>query len=724
VALSLNNLAMLYKEQGRYAEAEPLLQQSLKIKRKVLNEDHPDVALRLNNLAGLYHDQGRYAEAEPLYQQSLKIKRKVLNEDHPDVALSLNNLAMLYEKQGRYAEAEPLLDHAIRILSRPDVAPGSRCSSIELRAHVRWTLGRREQGLEDLRQAMALAEQFRARASGGETERATAFAQKAYVFAGMVAWQTELGGSREGLDAMERSRARSLLDQLELRGADLLAGLPQSQAQPLKRRETEAQARVAELRKRLELLPRQRGLSPDQRRQREEELMSGLRQAQRQAAEAYADIRNASPAYRQAVGKDRKPVALDTLQTHAQKHHALVLEYLIGSDGAYLLVVPGDSQPRLMKLVVEDGPARALGIKPGPMTHSQLKTALAAQDKDGLLARLRRCTGPEQERELAQALAALWKVLIPEAERKALVGGQYRRLIVLPDGPLARLPFEVLVVQPGDQPRYLLDVGPVIEYAPSATILINLAERNFGSVGQAKERILTVGDCRYKEPGGTEPDALLAQLTTRSRYRGAGGGLTPLYFSGKEMSWVSHNFDRHGLPVAALKGATATEKNFHMAVPGRRVVHLACHGLVDEAYGNLFGALALTPGPDANDPADDGFLTVAEVYGLDLQACELVILSACDSNVGPQQRGEGVWALSRGFLVAGARRVVASNWLVDDEAAASLISHFCGGLALSAGQRARPDYGQCLYEAKRWVRQQEKWSSPYYWGTFVLIGPQ
>jgi CHAT domain-containing protein len=360
----------------------------------------------------------------------------------------------------------------------------------------------------------------------------------------------------------------------------------------------------------------------------------------------------------------------------------------------------------------------------GPVTHSQLETALAAQDKDGLLARLRRCTGPEQERELAPALAALWEVLIPEAEREALVGGRYRRLIVLPDGPLARLPFEVLVVQPGDQPRYLLDVGPVIEYASSATILINLAERNFGSVGQAKERILTVGDCRYKEPGGTEPDALLAQLTTRSRYRSAGGGLTPLYYSGKEMSWVSHNFDRHGLPVAVLKGEAATEKNFRAAVPGRRVVHLACHGLVDEAYGNLFGALALTPGLDPNDPADDGFLTVAEVYGLDLQACELVILSACDSNVGPQQRGEGVWALSRGFLVAGARRVVASNWLVDDEAAASLISHFCGGLALSAGQRARPDYGQCLYEAKRWVRQQEKWSSPYYWGTFVLIGPQ
>ena len=59
---------------------------------------------------------------------------------------------------------------------------------------------------------------------------------------------------------------------------------------------------------------------------------------------------------------------------------------------------------------------------------------------------------------------------------------------------------------------------------------------------------------------------------------------------------------------------------------------------------------------------------------MNLKGCELAILSACDTNFGPEQRGEGVWALSRGFLVAGSRRVVASNWLVDDEAAASLVA--------------------------------------------------
>jgi len=134
-------------------------------------------------------------------------------------------------------------------------------------------------------------------------------------------------------------------------------------------------------------------------------------------------------------------------------------------------------------------------------------------------------------------------------------------------------------------------------------------------------------------------------------------------------------------------------------------------------------ALALTPGSDRTDPADDGFLTLPEIYQLGLAGCELTLLSACETNFGPQQQGEGVWALSRGFLVAGSRRVMASNWLVDDEAAASLVSYFCSLIAKAEKKGSPPDYAAALHQAKQWVRKQQKWQSPYYWGTFVLVGP-
>ena len=176
--------------------------------------------------------------------------------------------------------------------------------------------------------------------------------------------------------------------------------------------------------------------------------------------------------------------------------------------------------------------------------------------------------------------------------------------------------------------------------------------------------------------------------------------------------------------VGALRKGLATEYNVRGNVAGRRLLHFACHGLTDQAYGNFFGCLALTPGPHAAiNPADDGFLTLPEIYELNLKSCELAILSACQTNYGPQQKGEGVWALSRGFLVAGSRRVVASNWLVDDEAAASLVSAYCDNLAKDEAVGTAPDYAMALHSAKRWVRKQEKWASPYNWGTFVLVGP-
>ncbi len=104
----LNNLASLYHDQGRYADAEPFYKRSLAIKEKVLGPEHPNVATGLNNLALLYDDQGRYAAAEPLYKRSLVIFEKALGPEHPGVATGLNNLASLYHDQGRYAGRAPL----------------------------------------------------------------------------------------------------------------------------------------------------------------------------------------------------------------------------------------------------------------------------------------------------------------------------------------------------------------------------------------------------------------------------------------------------------------------------------------------------------------------------------------------------------------------------------------------------------------------------------------
>ncbi len=148
---------MVYREQGRFTEAEPLLKRALSIREKALGPAHPDVIQSLNNLAGLYHDQGRTAEAEPLLKRAQDLEERtaaqvalwqsymalgtaahqkgkyaeaeinfkaglaIAEEFRPEgqhLASNLNNLATLYDDQGRYAEAQPLVKRALAIVEK------------------------------------------------------------------------------------------------------------------------------------------------------------------------------------------------------------------------------------------------------------------------------------------------------------------------------------------------------------------------------------------------------------------------------------------------------------------------------------------------------------------------------------------------------------------------------------------------------------------------------
>ncbi len=128
IATSLNNLAALHKSTGSYSEAEPLYQQALELTKRLLGDNHPIVATSLNNLAELYRYTGRYSEAEPLYLQALELRQRLLGDNHPDVTNSLNNLALLYSSTRRHSEAELLFQQALKLKkhllgdNHPDIA--------------------------------------------------------------------------------------------------------------------------------------------------------------------------------------------------------------------------------------------------------------------------------------------------------------------------------------------------------------------------------------------------------------------------------------------------------------------------------------------------------------------------------------------------------------------------------------------------------------------------
>ncbi len=108
----LNNRAVSFRSQGRYAEAEPLFRQALEITEHAKGAEHPDIAIILNNLGELYYVQGRYAEAEPLYQRALSIKEKMLGPDDLGLATTLENYAVLLARTNREDQATTLAARA------------------------------------------------------------------------------------------------------------------------------------------------------------------------------------------------------------------------------------------------------------------------------------------------------------------------------------------------------------------------------------------------------------------------------------------------------------------------------------------------------------------------------------------------------------------------------------------------------------------------------------
>ncbi|MDJ0715809.1 MAG: CHAT domain-containing protein [Prochloraceae cyanobacterium] len=159
---------------------------------------------------------------------------------------------------------------------------------------------------------------------------------------------------------------------------------------------------------------------------------------------------------------------------------------------------------------------------------------------------------------------------------------------------------------------------------------------------------------------------------------------------------------------ANLDAATKTKLDRY------RIVHFATHGLLDTKSPELSGlVLSLV---DRQGNGINGFLRLHEIFNLDLNA-DLVILSACQTGLGQNVRGEGIVGLTRGFMYAGSPRVVVSLWSVADEATAEFMSRFYTNF-LKKGLTAT----EALRATQLEMQQETKWKSPYFWAAFTLQG--
>ena len=277
-----------------------------------------------------------------------------------------------------------------------------------------------------------------------------------------------------------------------------------------------------------------------------------------------------------------------------------------------------------------------------------------------------------------------------------------KRLIVVPDSPLAGLPFEVLIAPSG---KSLLQ-SHIVTYAPSGTVLALLREKPAVDRFAVSALAVAAGGAERRE-GVTAQSSLSIQ---RGIYDLDGTELPPLPAAEEEAEAVVSIVRGDSV---VLKGAEATEFAFKKQPISRfRILHFAVHGLISTRYPDR-SALLLRSDPQGRE---DGLLQAREIATLPLRA-DLVTLSACDTGTGKINGQEGSATLVRPFLVAGAKAVVANLWGADDDFTKTLMKEFYSQLESGL------DVGSALTQAKlRITGRYGKAAPPRLWAGFIAVG--
>jgi len=373
-----------------------------------------------------------------------------------------------------------------------------------------------------------------------------------------------------------------------------------------------------------------------------------------------------------------EPVSIDEAKQLCPDKNTVLLEYSVGDSSSCLWVITR-SNHKLFKI-----PGRKI-------IQEQIETIRFAllDPRQGI------------SEFFANAGTLLYEELIKPAEPFL---SKKSRLIIIPDGILNYLPFEVLLT--GDNKfsegaslsdvPYLIRKYPV-SYGQSASVLKKLISKPEKESGQKAvgNRLLAIGDPLYED----------TSFNTRVKY-------PRLEFTGGEIENIASYFTTGSSEIYVRSRATEENLKRNSALNEFNYLHFATHGLIDEAKPDL-SSLVLTSGRNSGE---DGFLQAAEIFDLKLNA-DLVVLSACQTGLGKLIRGEGMVGLTRAFMYAGTPSVLVSLWSVSDMSTAALMGEFYKNLIKNKFSKT-----DALRKAQITLMSDEKYAHPFYWAPFVLIG--
>ncbi len=709
-AATLNNIGGAYRVLGNTQKAVEYYTQSLDLRREI--GDRAGEAITLNNLGAIYDAANDRAKAFELFNNALAIFRE--QSDRKGQATALNNLATNRWLSGEKQKGAGFYKQALALLEAIGDRTGQANTLYNI-AIVERDLDRLDDARAHLESAIDIIENQRASIRRQELRTSFFASSQDYyeLYTDLLMQLHKLnpsaGYDASALQSVERARARGLLELLTEAGADIRQGVEPS----LLERERSLQRSIsAKSERQIQLLNGQHTAEQAAAIKKElDDLLVEYRQAQ-------AQIRANSPRY--AALTQPRPLSLKEIQQKILDADTLLLVYSLGKRRSYVWVVLPtaiNSYELPASDEVESAARRfyELLIAPNQQVTPQSRG-------------LRVVKAQAQDERLDEANSRLSQMLLGAVSKQL---GK-KRLLIVADGALQYIPFAALLNPTGSP----LIIDHEILSLPSASTIAAIRQESRQRIQPTKmvavladpvfdsndERIVNNNRkasesqpaperarraARGEKDAGIkvlEPEKALPQPTLRiQRLPGTKKE------AGEILSLVADE-DR----LEALSFRASRETAMGHELEQFRYLHFATHGFLDSVRPELSG-IVLSMVNEKGEP-ENGFLLAHEIYNLKLPA-ELVVLSACETGLGKQIRGEGLVGLTRGFMYAGAQRVVVSLWSVDDEATKELMVAFYKGM-LKEGMR--PPAALRAAQIKMW--KQKQWRAPYYWAAFVLQG--
>lgn len=761
VTATLSSIGDVYREAGGFDKALDYYNKALAIFQR--NNDEVGISGVLINAGLIYWQLNQYQKSIDYYGKALSICKSL--SDSGCVAISLVNIGLAYldldpqksiayfdkalpifqaniDKNGisttysgygrayyKLGDQEKALENFNKasLITIPGFAVGDALKRYNI-ARTELKRGNFKTALDQIEPAIEIIETYRIKA-GDYNFRSSFFSIKLFyhelyvdILMHLHKQQPKGGFDVKALQASERARARSLLESLTEANTDIRQGVDPK----LLERERELQQLIAGKSERLTRISNDEKLK-EQKAAAEKEVSDLLAQYQ----EVEAQIRAKSPRY--AALTQPVPADLAEIQKLLDKDTVL-LEYSLGEERSYLWLVTPQS------LKSYELPKRARIEELANKFVAGVTGQNNVPKSDNVEYRKRQVFIEKAAADYPQVSAELGKILLGQIAPDI----KDKRLLIVGDGilqyvPFAALPFADSKLQIANSKsnaksgvKYLVETNEIVNLPSASTLAILRREENerggreySKTVAVFADPVFDENDKRVAVKTEKTPDKTVA---TRGQtddaenvvLRSANdvglenrGGLKRLIESAREAEAI-RDTAANGQTTLALGFDASRERVLTGNFGDYRIVHFATHGFLNEEHPELSGVV-LSLINKAGEP-QNGFLRLNDIYNLKLPV-EMVVLSACQTGLGKNVRGEGLIGLTRGFMYAGAPRVVATLWSVDDFATKELMRIFYQKML-----RENLSSAAALRAAQNEIRGQEKWKSPMFWAGFILQG--